>query len=235
MIVILLLAIAANAYGDAYATGPSAQSQVAPASAAYGSPYSSNLNSAALQPQPIQVQPFSPFMQHSVPFEMQRAGVSAYPIGYGMFGPMQQGHHPYQMYSQQTLPNPFFVSYPQNMETYGAIRQSQQTSVPAVPSGASAYLTLPTQSQNHLTTSPSTPPRSEDDITRLWDLDRLGVTEDPDPSVDKEEDARILKRFQDTAQVLVGSHCPPSIYSHSHVEPLLSSRCYRAAAAISHH
>ncbi|KAK6756710.1 hypothetical protein RB195_014878 [Necator americanus] len=144
MIVILLLAIAANAYGDAYATGPSAQSQVAPASAAYGSPYSSNLNSAALQPQPIQVQPFSPFMQHSVPFEMQRAGVSTYPIGYGMFGPMQQGHHPYQMYSQQTLPNPFFVSYPQNMETYGAMRQSQQTSVPAVPSGASAYLTLPT-------------------------------------------------------------------------------------------
>ncbi|KAK6750874.1 hypothetical protein RB195_002690 [Necator americanus] len=57
---------------------------------------------------------------------------------------------------------------------------------------------------NHLTTSPSTPPRSEDDITRLWDLDRLGITEDPDPSVDKEEDARILKRFQDTAQVIDG-------------------------------
>ncbi|KAK6756436.1 hypothetical protein RB195_014696 [Necator americanus] len=58
--------------------------------------------------------------------------------------------------------------------------------------------------ENHLTTLPSTPPRSEDDITRLWDLDRLGITEDPDPSVDKEEDARILKRFQDTAQVIDG-------------------------------
>ncbi|KAK6744354.1 hypothetical protein RB195_011201 [Necator americanus] len=57
---------------------------------------------------------------------------------------------------------------------------------------------------NHLTTSPSTPPRSEDDITHLWDLDRLGITEDPDPSVDKEEDARILKRFRDTAQVIDG-------------------------------
>ncbi|KAK6744383.1 hypothetical protein RB195_011221 [Necator americanus] len=58
--------------------------------------------------------------------------------------------------------------------------------------------------ENHLTTSPSTPPRSEDDITHLWDLDRLGITEDPDPSVDKEEDARILKRFRDTAQVIDG-------------------------------
>ncbi|KAK6757393.1 hypothetical protein RB195_015301 [Necator americanus] len=58
--------------------------------------------------------------------------------------------------------------------------------------------------ENHLTTSPSTPHRSEDDITRLWDLGRLGITEDPDPSVDKEEDTRILERFQDTAQVIDG-------------------------------
>ncbi|KAL6727083.1 hypothetical protein Aduo_008995 [Ancylostoma duodenale] len=41
-------------------------------------------------------------------------------------------------------------------------------------------------------------------ITQFWDLDRLGITEDPDPSVDKDEDARILKRFQDTAQIIDG-------------------------------
>ncbi|KAK6736819.1 hypothetical protein RB195_019486 [Necator americanus] len=30
-------------------------------------------------------------------------------------------------------------------------------------------------------------------------------------------------------QVLVGSHSPPSMYSHRHVEPLLSSRCRHAS------
>ncbi|KIH57626.1 hypothetical protein ANCDUO_12180, partial [Ancylostoma duodenale] len=44
----------------------------------------------------------------------------------------------------------------------------------------------------------------EDTITQFLDLDRLGIIEDPDPSVDKEEDARILKRFQDTAQIIDG-------------------------------
>ncbi|EYC14861.1 hypothetical protein Y032_0039g49 [Ancylostoma ceylanicum] len=47
-------------------------------------------------------------------------------------------------------------------------------------------------------------PQQEDTITQFWDLDRLGITEDPDPSVDKDEDARILKRFQDTAQIIDG-------------------------------
>ncbi|KIH52835.1 hypothetical protein ANCDUO_17055, partial [Ancylostoma duodenale] len=47
-------------------------------------------------------------------------------------------------------------------------------------------------------------PYQADTITQFWDLDRLGITEDPDPSVDKDEDARILKRFQDTAQIIDG-------------------------------
>ncbi|KIH53908.1 integrase core domain protein [Ancylostoma duodenale] len=46
--------------------------------------------------------------------------------------------------------------------------------------------------------------RSVDSVTRLWDLDLLGITDDPDPSVDKDEDARILRRFQNTAEEIGG-------------------------------
>ncbi|KIH44929.1 hypothetical protein ANCDUO_25036, partial [Ancylostoma duodenale] len=42
--------------------------------------------------------------------------------------------------------------------------------------------------------------RSVDSVSRLWDLDLLGITDDPDPSVDKDEDARVLCRFQNTAE-----------------------------------
>ncbi|KAL6740660.1 hypothetical protein Aduo_013999 [Ancylostoma duodenale] len=46
--------------------------------------------------------------------------------------------------------------------------------------------------------------RSVDSVSRLWDLDLLGITDDPDPSVDKDEDARILRRFQNTAEEIGG-------------------------------
>ncbi|KAL6728134.1 hypothetical protein Aduo_009938 [Ancylostoma duodenale] len=46
--------------------------------------------------------------------------------------------------------------------------------------------------------------RSVDSVSRLWDLDLLGITDDPDPSVDRDEDARILRRFQNTAEEIGG-------------------------------
>ncbi|KAL6727694.1 hypothetical protein Aduo_009548 [Ancylostoma duodenale] len=46
--------------------------------------------------------------------------------------------------------------------------------------------------------------RSVDSVSRLWDLDLLGITDDPDPSVDKDEDARVLRRFQNTAEEIGG-------------------------------
>ncbi|KAL6742509.1 hypothetical protein Aduo_015653 [Ancylostoma duodenale] len=46
--------------------------------------------------------------------------------------------------------------------------------------------------------------RSVDSVFRLWDLDLLGITDDPDPSVDKDEDARVLRHFQSTAEEVGG-------------------------------
>ncbi|KAL6739972.1 hypothetical protein Aduo_013366 [Ancylostoma duodenale] len=46
--------------------------------------------------------------------------------------------------------------------------------------------------------------RSVDSVFRLWDLDLLGITDDPDPSVDKDEDARVLRHFQNTAEEVGG-------------------------------
>ncbi|EYC04949.1 hypothetical protein Y032_0085g1883 [Ancylostoma ceylanicum] len=139
MLLILLSTLATTAYGEGYAAPP--HPSVAPAPAAYGSPYTSNSISAPSQS--LQYQPYPAFIQQPqpIPIGVQHVGVAGYPMGYGMFGASQMGQSPYQMYTQQPLPSSLYVSYPQNVETVGTVRQTQQTTV---PSSASTYFTLPT-------------------------------------------------------------------------------------------
>nr|CDJ81513.1 unnamed protein product [Haemonchus contortus] len=132
---ILLLAFVVTIRAEGYGAPPPAS--IAPASAPYGAPYSSNQVVAVPQVVQQQFQPMpQQLVQHSgsAGVGVQQVGM---PVSYSMYSntPQQMNQNPYQLYERHAMPNQVFLNYPQGM-----IIQPQRQQNAVLPTAGTTFI-----------------------------------------------------------------------------------------------